>query len=438
MTDSDTSIAGNSADQRQRFRELEALHRASTYLHRLRDPAALARDVITLLKDVVHHDFAAVYLIDGDSLKTFAVSDRGLGQGVLESDLAYLDSLALKVGENITGWVAQSGESLRIDDVSTDERYLDSQTNIASELCVPMWSGDTVIGVVNIESTRKHAYRESDQRVLEIVANQIAVAIENGKLLARNAEVERLQALADITGGIAHDIGNLLVAMSFRCDLMKIRGNLPDAQKEELLAIRTVLDKTLSLSRSLLQIGLPQQDEATVVDLNDHLRNTQLLMEALGSSRMKVMFEICDGEARVAASPGQIDQVLINLAVNARQAINDSGHLIIRTRLIFERKGDKNVPASVALEVQDDGCGMSSDTLAAAMQPLFTTREDGSGLGLATVARLVEELNGSITIQSDQRTGTLVQITLPIEVQENPVREIVSRPVRVEKAETPV
>lgn len=126
MTDIEDKLTGEPAESGQHVRELETLHLASHFLHRLRDPEVLARDVITLLKDVVHHDYAAVYLIDGDRLRTFAVSDRGLGAGVLDADKAYLESLDLRVGKNVTGWVAQHGESVRLDDATRDPRYLDS------------------------------------------------------------------------------------------------------------------------------------------------------------------------------------------------------------------------------------------------------------------------------------------------------------------------
>lgn len=413
MNDSETISSGSSAGTEQRLRELDALHRASACLHRLRDPAVLARDVITLLKDVVHHDFAAVYLIEGDYLKTFAVSDRGLGPGMLESDFAYLESLRLKVGENVTGWVAQHGKSLRLDNVAEDERYLNSQTDIESELCVPLKSGNQIIGVVNLESTRNGAYKESDQRILEIIANQIAIAVENSQLLQRAAAAQRLQMLADLTGDVAHDIGNMLVAMSLRCDLLRLRGALAEPEKEELNAIGTVLDKTITLSRSLLQIGLPQQTTAEIMCLNSHLRNTVPLLEALGGKRVTVSVDLCDGETHIDANAGHVDQILINLLVNAREAMSDGGTLHIRTVKDAAAFGDS--PGRIRLDVQDSGRGMTPETLGSAMEPHFSTRDNGSGLGLATVSRLVEELGGEISMKSEVAVGTLVQILLPLQ-----------------------
>lgn len=176
---------------------LGVIHRTSLRLHAISDPELMAREIVGILQDVVPHDFAAVYLLDGEALIPFAVSDRKLGGEALQADKEYLASLELRVGANITGWVAQHGKSQLIRDVSRDPRYLDSQPGVQSELCVPMYSGRGLIGVVNLESLRRNAYSQSEQRVLEIVAAQLGIAIENATMRRRLQAVERsLEALA--------------------------------------------------------------------------------------------------------------------------------------------------------------------------------------------------------------------------------------------------
>lgn len=151
-------------------------------VHRIDDPEILATKIIDIIRDVIPHDYAAVYLIDGVQLVPFAVSDRGLGQAALVSDKDYLRSLDLKVGENVTGWVAENDESVVIRDTSLDPRFLDSRPGIRSELCVPMRTGKTVSGVINLEANQVGAYTESERIVLEIIAAQLALSIENANL----------------------------------------------------------------------------------------------------------------------------------------------------------------------------------------------------------------------------------------------------------------
>ncbi|NNF51946.1 MAG: GAF domain-containing protein [Gammaproteobacteria bacterium] len=160
------------------------IHQASMRVHRIDDPEILATQIIDILRDAVPHDYAAVYLVQGQKLAPFAVSDRGLGPTGLQSDKDYLRSLDLKLGENVTGWVAQNNESVLIVDTLVDPRFLDSRPGVRSELCVPMRTNNTVIGVINLESNQIGAYTESERIVLEIIAVQLALSIENATLRA--------------------------------------------------------------------------------------------------------------------------------------------------------------------------------------------------------------------------------------------------------------
>lgn len=169
-----------------------AIHRASMRLAQITDAETLAREVIEILHDVVHHDYAAICLVEGDRLRPFAVSVPGIGIENHEQDKAYIDSFDLKVGENVTGWVAKHGKSLLVDDPKRDPRYLKIRPDVRSEVCVPMLTSRGVMGVINLESTRDKAYTESELRVLEIIASPLAVAIERSTVLGQAARLKNL------------------------------------------------------------------------------------------------------------------------------------------------------------------------------------------------------------------------------------------------------
>lgn len=416
-----TGDAATSATSADRLRELEVVHATSERLHRLRDPAALAEEVIALLQDVIQHDFAAVYVIEGDRLKTFAVNDRGLGELTKIADRAYLESLDLRVGENVTGWVARHGRSQRIDDVSTDERYLHSQAGIRSELCVPMHSGGAVMGVINLESKEAAAYTETHQRVLETIANQVAIAIENARLLEQARESQRLKMLADIAGDVSHDLGNLLVAASVQCKALRDTNKLSDGALARLQMLQEIIGRATTLSRRLLQAEQATADEApAALDINDHLRSAKPLLDAICGSDLRVHLDLAKSAVPVVAGAGQIDQVLINLAVNARHATGGRGNLSILSRELAAHHSRLAGQPGVQLEIVDDGCGMAEETLAIAVEPLFTTREGSSGLGLTTVARLVKSMGGEIRLESAPGRGTRVVVFLPRHFDEEP------------------
>jgi PAS domain S-box-containing protein len=168
----------------QRVQELQAVHEAGRRLQRLHTPETLAQEIITVLEQALNYEYGAVLLVEEETgrLAPFALSDQGRGPAFVEADKAYVASHDIRVGMGITGWVAQIGRSLRVGDVRQDPHYHGMRKEIRSELCVPLRVGDRVIGVVNVETAKLNAYTEADQRVLETVAAQIAVAIQNVRL----------------------------------------------------------------------------------------------------------------------------------------------------------------------------------------------------------------------------------------------------------------
>ena len=168
-------------------KHLSAVHQSSQRLQYLYSPEKLAQEIIGVLEASLDYEYGAVLLIDESTkrLLPFALSEQGQDMDFVEKDKAYIASHDLRVGVGITGWVAQAGQSVRIGDVRQDVRYYAMRSNLRSELCVPLRTKDKVIGVVNIETPQINAYTEIDQQVLESIASQIAIAIQNTQLFER-------------------------------------------------------------------------------------------------------------------------------------------------------------------------------------------------------------------------------------------------------------
>jgi len=168
----------------QRANEMNAIYQASRKLQQLYIPPTLAGEIIGVLENVLNYTYCAVLLIEETSgnLIPFALSTIKQEPDYYKADVAYILSRQPRVGKGIAGWVAQHGESVRSGDVQSDSRYYGIRQDILSELCVPLRAADQIIGVVNIESIQPNAYTEFDQRVLETVASQITVAIQNSRL----------------------------------------------------------------------------------------------------------------------------------------------------------------------------------------------------------------------------------------------------------------
>ncbi len=183
--------------------ELGMLYQAAQRLQQLYTPETVAQAIVQILEEMLAYEYSRVLLIDEPTgrLVSFAGSAQERGAVSVEDDKAYIASHDLRLGKGITGWVAQTGQSLRVGDARRDPRYYSVLDDTRSELCVPLRVGDWVIGVVNIETTKLNAYTEADQRLLETVAAQIAVAIQNAHLyeqVQRHAE-ELEQRVADRT-----------------------------------------------------------------------------------------------------------------------------------------------------------------------------------------------------------------------------------------------
>ncbi|MFP4548328.1 MAG: transporter substrate-binding domain-containing protein [Fidelibacterota bacterium] len=170
---------------KQKIKELTAVHEASKSLQKLRSLKDLSKEIIKILEKNFHYKYAAILLIDKDSghLKPFVLSDQEKGSEFVDKDLKYVQSFDLKIGNGITGWVAENGKSLKIDDVSQDDRYINVLNDSKSELCVPLKVSNETIGVINIESKFPAAYSDSDLIIMETFAATIAIAIKNMQLL---------------------------------------------------------------------------------------------------------------------------------------------------------------------------------------------------------------------------------------------------------------
>ncbi|MFQ5350495.1 MAG: PAS domain-containing protein, partial [Thermoanaerobaculia bacterium] len=241
---------------------------------------------------------------------------------------------------------------------------------------------------------------------------------------------QKMEAIGRLAGGVAHDFNNLLTAINGYTELSLSELEADTPVREHLKQIRSAGDRAATLTRQLLALSRQQVLEPRVLDLNVLVGEFEkLLHRTIGED---IFLEtVLEGESwHVKADPGQLEQVLMNLAVNARDAMRDGGRLTIETRNI-ELDGSE-IGHNVAVEpgpyalllVTDTGCGMDAQTLNRVFEPFFTTKEEGkgTGLGLATVYGIVKQSGGYISIYSEPGEGTTVKIYLP-RVWESPERQ---------------
>jgi len=232
-------------------------------------------------------------------------------------------------------------------------------------------------------------------------------------LQAQLLQAQKMEAVGRLAGGVAHDFNNLLTAIGGYAELVKAQLVEGDPLRDDVAEILLAAQRAGGLTRQLLAFGRRQVMQPRVLDLTTVLEGMHKLLARLIGEDVQVMHEIAPGLGRVHADPGQIEQVIMNLAVNARDAMPRGGRLTFRLRNTPPRASGE--PASVQLEVQDTGHGMDEATLARIFEPFFTTKEEGrgTGLGLSTVFGIVEQHRGQIRVDSAPGRGTTFRIDLP-------------------------
>jgi two-component system, cell cycle sensor histidine kinase and response regulator CckA len=234
-------------------------------------------------------------------------------------------------------------------------------------------------------------------------------------------QTRTLNAVARLAGGVAHNFNNLLTTITLMTDLLMQDLSADDKSRADLAEIKKAGDRAALLTRQLLAFSGQQPRQPTLVDLNALIGDVALTLGEVLGANIEVRLDPAQDLPSVKADSGQLVQVLVNLAVNARDAMPDGGVLELRTRVLSlssEQAGQLEIATSgpcVALTVSDNGVGMDAEVQQHVFEPFFTTKEigKGTGLGLATVYGIVKQSGGAIALESEPGKGARFTILLP-------------------------
>ena len=217
---------------------------------------------------------------------------------------------------------------------------------------------------------------------------------------------QKLEAIGRLAGGIAHDFNNLLTVISGYSNLVSKKMPENDPSRRNLGEVLKAAEQAAILTRQLLTFSRKQEFQPKEINLNDVVSEMAPMLRRLISKQIEIVTELAPDVGSVKVDPSQIHQVLMNLAVNARDAMPKGGRLTVKT---VGRDSD------VMLSVSDTGCGMDEETQSKIFEPFFTTKEEGkgTGLGLSIVYGIVQQNGGSISVQSEPEKGTTFKISFP-------------------------
>ncbi len=249
---------------------------------------------------------------------------------------------------------------------------------------------------------------------------------EESKLKRQVAQATKMQAVGQLAGGVAHDFNNILTAIIGYCDLMLLRHSPGDSDYDDIQQIKNNSNRAASLTRQLLAFSRQQTLRPQILQLPDVVSEVSALLKRLLGEKIRLEVQHGRSIGTVRADPGQLEQVIINLGVNARDAMPEGGVLTLETKAVsvadVRAMNSDILPLGdyAMLSVIDMGSGISKDNLSKIFEPFFTTKEvgKGTGLGLSTVYGIVKQSGGFIFADSKEGVGTRFDVYLPVHISE--------------------
>ncbi len=341
----------------------------------------------------------------------------------------------IPVGSGVIGQVAKTGEPRIVDSLQQETDEFPLLRGTQSKLCLPLQARGEIVGVLNLESDEPRHFSDEMLRTLGPLALFLGAFLENTRLFqeavetlkklqtTRNKLMEssKLAAIGNLAAGVAHEISNPLMIIQGYTEFHLNDPDIPEALRRDLQRIQEATQRASNIIRSLLEYARSTQEQTVeIVDLNHQiLKTVDIVRKAFSKENVELVLDLDPKLPYTRANKGEINQIIMNLLTNARDAIVESGQKGIITIRTYPHRDH------LVLEIQDTGPGIPEHLLQEIFDPFFTTKPPGkgTGLGLAIVQRLVEKMNGTIHVESAVGQGTLFRISLPS--------------VRVEAAEAP-
>lgn len=384
----------------------------------------LIQRVMVVAEQVLHLQACSIFLLDAGSQKFVLRSTTGNLRG-------RIGEISYEPGEGFTGWVGQTGRSIRLHSPQDDQRWRGKYVEfpneeIASFLAVPILSREGCIGIIRVLRRKSEGsgldnrFDEDDERLLEAIADQVATGLGYLRSIHRILRDERMVAWGELSAKSSHMIGNRVFALKGDVNELDYVLSNPSLDREGLRELHRGLALNLTRIEEILQdfrdFVTATQIHLEVTDLNELIRET--VAEVFPrSSNVNLELDLSDALPQIPLDPRRLRRAVSELVENALQHMTH-GNLKIQSSVseggqdCTERKG-----RWIRVDVSDDGPGVPEESKRTVFRPFFTTRVKGMGLGLSIVKGIVEEHGGAILEQGQSGHGAHFVILLPLESQ---------------------
>jgi len=388
-----------------------------------RDPQIVLDAVPVAAVEALDVELAMVYLLEASALELRVASMAGIMPGE-----AIGDRIANRPDTSL-GVVLASGRSINVADYRLEARFKVPATYLAaglvSGLAVPLSDRGRTIGVLAVRSRAGRRFGDDEVRFAESLGNLLATTLQRARSEESLNHAQRLESVGQLTGGIAHDFNNLLTVIQGNLQVLAdIPGLLDDVQARPLVdAAARASRRGAALTGKLLAFSRRQVLQPVAIEVSQVLGSLADLLRRTLDQRIGIEVDARDDALAVLVDPGQLESALLNIAINARDAMPHGGLLKFRavgcTWLPAEAAAEVGTDAVAAdfveLSIADEGTGMADDVRERVFEPFFTTKDTGrgTGLGLSTVYGFVRQSRGAVLIESRLGAGTTVTLYLP-------------------------
>ncbi len=406
----------------------ETLLRSSKEMVSIIDLEHLSNSLVRTVSRALETETASLYLLDETKGVYNLKADIGHEiNGYPQAMLLKSDPLVQRLTDHQEGVVKEELEMAQ--DKTTGLQVAKKMGELEAEISVPIISKEKLIGILNLgHKEGKEIYSNEDLELLSTLANQAAIAIENARLYEnlKQSQVtlrraDRLSSLGLLTAGLAHEIRNPLVAIRTFTQLLPERYE--DAEFREGfqgLALKEV-DRICGLINDLLSFARPSRPNVAEENMNDVVDGIARILETEAKEKgVEITRNFALNLPKVWIDREQMKQVFMNLILNAIQAMKEGGSIFISTRLT-SRNGAAPSGQFLQVEVRDTGVGIPAENLDHIFDPFFTSKDEGSGLGLSISHQIVQEHGGYVTVESEVGMGTTFFVNLPIG---KPIRQL--------------
>ena len=406
---------------------LESIRHLSETLFQYTNVDDMASQVLRTALEVIGEDAGSILLADEKS-------KRLVFRYVIGENAACLLGKRIPLDKGIAGAVFRSGKAEVIPAVRQDLRHFSAFDMISGYqsrdmIVVPLKRhGGPPIGVIEVLNKITGQIGRDDLDLLVVIASIAAAAIErtNNTEVLRQKDLQlqqshKMEAMGRLAGGVAHDFNNLLTVMRGFTELIIATSDPAAASRRYADELMKATKQASGLTSQLLTFSRKQVLEPRIVHLNDLVSNSESILRQLIGNDVTLVTNLDRQLGLVKADPGQIEQVIMNLCVNARDAMPQGGSLTIETAMIelddscSHEAPDLRPGRYVLLSVSDTGSGMDQAMQAKLFEPFFTTKapEEGTGLGLSIVYGIVKQSHGHVTVTSEVGHGATFTIYFP-------------------------